>query len=1127
MNKRATRDTGPKGTDMKYNKKNRSSCGLPLRIRAVVALAGVLGFSLWANAAIVATGPAASIGFATASVGTTSPQSLTASFAVSGYTGSFTPTAVMHYGHDFSVGAAGCTPVSGSAETCTFTITFAPTLPGVRKDAIFVYAGTTRLTSVLVYGTGQAPYAAMNPGLVTPVTTNAQTNYGSTVDENGTAYIRWQSSGAIASYTAGGTPTKLPITGLVSPRSVSIDGAGVLYTHNDTFDNSLITYDTVTGLTGSFTMPVNGYWDFQSVDAAGTIIALELSSQVLYRVAPNGAFTTYTLNPGVLGCCSIAVDAADNVFIGGYVIDEITPANVQTQLNAVGASEGLAVDAAGIVYATRNTPTGTSYGVAELLPGNYATPVLGLDPGKQGVPLGLGLGADGTLFVGDYTTLDVIDRTQGAIAFGQQTAGKAAAQQAVQILNIGNQPLTVSSFGVTGTGYAAAATGTLDCTIGIVLQPGAYCQVGVAFTPPTAGSFNGAVTFTSNSLNATAATQTVALSGFVYGINVVPVPTALAFGNQQTGTTGTGSVTLTNQGLLYSAGIGTPTSSDPAFTPTLGTCTSGVAPGASCQLSVSFTPTVATPYSATLSLSAFSSGGGPNQLVTINVSGTGTPPPAPVATLTATSLTFAGTVVGSTTAAQGVTLANTGSAPLTISGIALAGANPGDYTQTTTCGATLAAGKNCSVSVSFAPTAAGSRSASLVITDNAAGSPQTLAVSGTGIAQTPQALLSGAALSFPATTSGTVSAAQAVTLSNPGTGPLTIAGISVAGAGSAAFSQTNNCGTSLAVNAHCTINLSFAPAAAQAFSATLVVADNAAGSPHSVALSGTGTPAPAPVATLTATSLTFAGTVVGSTTAAQGVTLANTGNAPLAIAGIALAGANPGDYTQTTTCGATLAPGASCAISVTFAPSLTGSLAATLQITDSALGSPQLIALSGTGDPVAVPDFAVTSPTPAQSVNPGAAASYSIVVTPNNGAFTNPVSFSASGLPPGATVSFAPATVTPDNAAATTTMTIQTGKATAALAAPDREPLTPAALAIAFGVPLRLRRGGLPQSRHRRPRARLAGLAALGVALLGLGGCGAGGFHLPGSQSTSYTITVTATSGTEVHTTNVQLTVQP
>jgi len=94
--------------------------------------------------------------------------------------------------------------------------------------------------------------------------------------------------------------------------------------------------------------------------------------------------------------------------------------------------------------------------------------------------------------------------------------------------------------------------------------------------------------------------------------------------------------------------------------------------------------------------------------------------------------------MAATTGAQTVTLTNTGKVTLSISNITVAGANPGDFAQTGTCGASVAAGANCSLSVTFAPTAMGSRTASLSISDNASGSPQTVSLTGTGVAQATQ-----------------------------------------------------------------------------------------------------------------------------------------------------------------------------------------------------------------------------------------------------------------------------------------------------------------------------------------------------------------------------------------------------
>ena len=115
--------------------------------------------------------------------------------------------------------------------------------------------------------------------------------------------------------------------------------------------------------------------------------------------------------------------------------------------------------------------------------------------------------------------------------------------------------------------------------------------------------------------------------------------------------------------------------------------------------------------------------------------------------------------------------------------------------------------------------------------------------------------------------------------------------------------------------------------------------------------SGSAAPAAAPQAVLTANSLMFATTTVGKVTAVQLVTLANSGSGSLAIGSIALS--DKVNYALTTTCGATLAAGTSCQIGVAFQPQSVGALAGSVALTDNAAGSPQMIALSGTGAAVA------------------------------------------------------------------------------------------------------------------------------------------------------------------------------
>ena len=113
--------------------------------------------------------------------------------------------------------------------------------------------------------------------------------------------------------------------------------------------------------------------------------------------------------------------------------------------------------------------------------------------------------------------------------------------------------------------------------------------------------------------------------------------------------------------------------------------------------------------------------------------GGSTPPSAPAVRLTPSSLTFATQNVNSTSSAQSVMLSNTGNAALSITSIAASG----DFAQTNNCGTSVAAGANCSISVTFTPTAAGSRTGSVSINDNASGSPQSVSLTGIGKIVTP------------------------------------------------------------------------------------------------------------------------------------------------------------------------------------------------------------------------------------------------------------------------------------------------------------------------------------------------------------------------------------------------------
>jgi hypothetical protein len=314
------------------------------------------------------------------------------------------------------------------------------------------------------------------------------------------------------------------------------------------------------------------------------------------------------------------------------------------------------------------------------------------------------------------------------------------------------------------------------------------------------------------------------------------------------------------------------------------------------------------------------------------------------------------------------------------------------------------------VNVAFAPIAPGPDIGALTITDSAPGSPQVVLLTGAGVAA-PVVSLSTTTLTFATTTVAATSPAQTITVTNTGGAGLTISSVVATGN----FAQTNNCPTSLVGGAKCEISVTFTPTTPGNLYGTVAITDNAAGSPQTVTLSGIG--GAAPVVSLSATSLTFTSQALGSTSTPQTITMTNSGTAALTITSITVTG----DFAELNTCGAGLAPAASCAINVTFTPTAAGSRTGLLTITDNAAGSPQVVNLGGGGA-----DFLVSVSPTSTSVFAGGAASYTITVTPSFG-FNSKVNLGCVGAPRNATCSISPSSVTPDGTnPITATVTVAT-----------------------------------------------------------------------------------------------------
>jgi hypothetical protein len=309
-----------------------------------------------------------------------------------------------------------------------------------------------------------------------------------------------------------------------------------------------------------------------------------------------------------------------------------------------------------------------------------------------------------------------------------------------------------------------------------------------------------------------------------------------------------------------------------------------------------------------------------------------------IVSLSPTSLHFGNQTVGIISTPQHVMLTNTGNINLTITSIQITGTNSGDFNQSNNCPSSLAPNNSCNVSVTFRPTTTGTRNAAVSITDNAPGSPQSVPLTGVGVA--PAVTFSPKSLTFATQLVFTTSKAQPVTLTNSGAGVLKISHISVA----IPFSQTNNCPSSLGPGANCMISVRFHPTNKGVFHGAVSVTDNSSGSPQKVPLTGTGT-----FVQLVPTTLNFGTQPVGTRSLAKTITLTNKGNSTVTITGISITGTDAKDFAETNTCGETVASGASCFIKVTFKPLAKGKRTANVSVYDNGGGSPQEVGLIGTG----------------------------------------------------------------------------------------------------------------------------------------------------------------------------------
>jgi Abnormal spindle-like microcephaly-assoc'd, ASPM-SPD-2-Hydin/Right handed beta helix region len=270
-------------------------------------------------------------------------------------------------------------------------------------------------------------------------------------------------------------------------------------------------------------------------------------------------------------------------------------------------------------------------------------------------------------------------------------------------------------------------------------------------------------------------------------------------------------------------------------------------------------------------------------------------------------------------------------------------------------------------------------------------------------------------LTFPDQAIGTSGSAQPVTLSNTGTTCFQLSNIQITGD----FTQVNNCSAKgVRGGTSCVFNVTFTPTAVGSRLGALTVtgSDGTAQNRSSVSLRGSGFSSQ-PAVSISPGSLSFSTQTVGTTSAAQVVSLTNTGNAPLSISGIT----TTPSFSQTNNCPASLAAGTGCAISVKFSPSDAGAQSGTLTITDNAVGSPQNVNLNGTGV-----DFSVSATPASASVKHSQSVTFNVALSPGGGPFNSAVTLACSGLPSSAACTFSPSSAVPGSNGARSVLTLST-----------------------------------------------------------------------------------------------------
>ena len=677
-----------------------------------------------------------------------------------------------------------------------------PTTPGAVQTTFGGF--NSNCTEEPIFQCGDAFVTKMNPAGSALIWstyiggTSSDAGFAITADSSG-VYVAGQTSSSDFPVTAGAFQTTLPVTSTRGGFITKLNSSGSALVYSTYLSGS--TTDKLRGLAVDASGNAYVTGGTQSSDFPVTANAFQktlagTSNAFVSKMNPTGtalAYSTFIGGTGSDAANSIAIDASGNAYITGGTISTDFPTKNPIQAAFAGGGTTCPAQHASIcgdAFVTELDPTGSALSFSSYLGGSGEDSGVGLvlDPAGNIYVSG---GTDSSNFP---TTTGAFQTTFGGGSTGCTNAGEACGDAFLTKINAAKTAYVYSTY-LGGTGDDVAGLGLAIDAAGNIHMAGVTASPNFPTTPnaPQLTYGGGSTTCSPGLICGDAFVTKFSLDG-----STLIFSTFLG----GTGDDGAGGVAQDTSGNDYIVGV-----TESFVFPTT--------PGA-------------------FQLNCNSCDGGSNAFITKLAI------PFPTASLSPLNVNFGNQIVGITSPPTPVTLTNSGTDNLLIASIV----DANGFAQTNNCPIVpsfLAPTQSCAINITFTPSATGTANGTLTITDDAAGSPQTIPLIGVGVPPGPIATLAPSPLNFtPAQLVGTTSAAQPVTLTNTGTTFLTISSIGLTGPNANQFTLTSStCGASLAANASCTINISYAPTTAATSAASLSVTDNAPGSPQTIPLNGT------------------------------------------------------------------------------------------------------------------------------------------------------------------------------------------------------------------------------------------------------------------------------------------------